>query len=328
MKTRFLSKATRREAVLKLSNNDLINNGKMAISKMIKGVSSMIRCIATDMDGTLLNLQTQQIPPENKQAILEAQTRGIEVVIATGRSYDEVDFLLEEADLKCPAICANGAEIRTKEGKIIAKQPIDKREARMAASILTRNDVYYELYTDKGKFTKDRDKSISIMIDMLLGKEPDINQDKVMKFATERAGQMQQIDDYEILFSGQTCHIYKFLVFSFDSDRLNEMNQDLEKLENIVITSSGHGNLEINHKCAQKGIALEKFVLKKGISLSETMAIGDGFNDVSMFNRVGRSVAMGNAPERIKTQCDFVTAINEENGVAKAIWDALHMAQK
>ncbi len=55
----------------------------------------------------------------------------------------------------------------------------------------------------------------------------------------------------------------------------------------------------------------------------DTMAIGDNYNDLSMFQRVGRAVAMGNADEEIKGQCHFVTLTNEESGVAKAIMDAL-----
>lgn len=287
----------------------------------------MIRCIATDMDGTLVNLKTQQISTENRQAILDAQSRGIEVVIATGRSYDEVDFLLEESGLTCPVICVNGAEVRTKAGEIIATNPIEKQESRMVASIMEKHHVYYEIYADKGKFTQNRDRSIAIMTELLAGGKPDMNRDKVMKFAADRANQMQQIENFEILFSESTCSIYKFLVFSFDSDRLSDINRDLAKLKNIVITSSGRGNLEINHKWAQKGIALEQFVKEKGISMSETMAIGDGFNDVSMFSRVGRSVAMGNASEMIKAKCDFVTAANEDNGVAQAIWNVFSVPQ-
>ncbi len=66
------------------------------------------------MDGTLLTA-TQQITAENREAIRRAQSQGIEVIIATGRSYTEASFVLDAAGLTCPMICANGAEIRSPE---------------------------------------------------------------------------------------------------------------------------------------------------------------------------------------------------------------------
>ena len=61
----------------------------------------------------------------------------------------------------------------------------------------------------------------------------------------------------------------------------------------------------------------------KGIDLAETMAMGDSFNDVSMLERVGRAVAMGNAAYEIKSLSDVITSTNDEHGVAKAILEVL-----
>ncbi len=68
----------------------------------------MIKCVATDMDGTLLDAK-MQVSQENKKAIEAAQAQGVEVVVATGRSYFEARFALDEADIHCPVICINGA---------------------------------------------------------------------------------------------------------------------------------------------------------------------------------------------------------------------------
>ena len=74
----------------------------------------MIKCIASDMDGTLLN-SNQLISEENKEAIVKAQAQGIEFVVATGRSYQEATYVLDEAGITCPVICANGAEVRPRK---------------------------------------------------------------------------------------------------------------------------------------------------------------------------------------------------------------------
>ncbi|TFI48073.1 HAD-IIB family hydrolase, partial [Diaphorobacter sp. DS2] len=124
-------------------------------------------------------------------------------------------------------------------------------------------------------------------------------------------------------FNSDEHQIYKLLAFSFEPDFLVSAKEDLLKLEGMAVSSSGDENLELTSVNAQKGIALEAFVKEKGISLLETMAIGDNYNDLSMFKRAGRSVAMGNADDIIKAQCDVVTSANEESGVAKAIWEVL-----
>lgn len=284
----------------------------------------MIKCIATDMDGTLLN-SLQQLSPENKEAILKAQAMGIEVVVATGRSYQEATYVLADAGVKCPIICVNGAEVRTKEGNVLTSNPIDKQLARKTAEKLTEHGIYFEVYTNNGAYTTNMDLAVSILVDIIVSANPDVDRDEVAHAAGARLrdGLIHTIEDYEVLFADEAQQIYKLLVFSFDPVKLQEAGELLSEFEELAVSASGHENLEITHKQAQKGVALEAFVKAKGIDLAETMAIGDNFNDISMLQKAGRSVAMGNASDVIKSLCDVVTDTNEENGVAKAIDDVL-----
>ncbi|MFL6562446.1 MAG: Cof-type HAD-IIB family hydrolase [Bacillus sp. (in: firmicutes)] len=284
----------------------------------------MIKCIATDMDGTLLN-SVQQISSANKEAILKAQSQGVEVVVATGRSYQEATYVLSEAGLTCPVICVNGAEIRSKQGDVLSATPIAKQLAREVAARLTEKDVYFEVYTNEGAFTIDPDKAVSIIVDIVTSANPEVHREEIIEAAGARVrdGLIRKIEDYELLFGDGEYQIYKLLAFSFDADRLEAANQALADLDELAIASSGHENLEITNRKAQKGIALESFVTAKGINLAETMAIGDNYNDVSMFEKAGRSVAMGNANYEIKSLCDVITDTNEEHGVAKAILEVI-----
>ena len=284
----------------------------------------MIKCIASDMDGTLLN-SNQQISEENKEAILKAQAQGIEFVVATGRSYQEATYVLAQVGLTCPVICVNGAEVRSKEGEVLSATPIDKQLAREAASRLIEKDVYFEVYTNKGAFTMDVDKAVSILVDIIMSANPEVNREEVIEAAGARLrdGLIHTIEDYELLFADENYQIYKLLAFSFEADRLESANESLLELEGLAVSTSGHDNLEITNEQAQKGIALESFVKAKGIDLAETMAIGDNYNDVSMLEKAGRSVAMGNADYYIKSLCDVVTDINDESGVAKAILEVI-----
>lgn len=284
----------------------------------------MIKCIATDMDGTLVT-GAHIITEENKEAILVAQAKGIEVVVATGRSYEEARFVLEESGLRCPMILVNGAEIRKEDGTLIGENPIEKSEATEIAKMLNEHDIYFEVYTTKGTYTNDREKGLALIIDIFLSINPGTDRDFIQEASKERfsEGHIHVVENYDHLFRSDEHKILKFLVFSFDVEKLLTASKALAYFPSIVVTSSAKGNIEITHKQAQKGVALEQFVKERGIGLEETMAVGDNFNDVSMFKRVGRSVAMGNAVDEIKALCNYVTASNEESGVGKAILEAL-----
>ena len=284
----------------------------------------MIKCIATDMDGTLLTA-TQQITPENREAILKAKKKGVEVVVATGRSYQEAKFVLEEAGLKLPMICVNGAEVRSDEGEIVSSSPLNKDQARQAALRLVESGVYFEVYTNKGTFTEDEDKAISIIVDIFSTANPEVPIEKIAQAAEERLhkGLVRTIEQYDKLFEDGQYEIYKLLAFSLDDEKLAAANVALKEIEGLAISSSGSENIEVTSKDAQKGIALENFVASRGISMEETMALGDNFNDASMLERVGKPVAMGNAVEKIKELCGEVTLTNEESGVGVAIMKVL-----
>src|SRR5690606_16157902 len=81
--------------------------------------SIMIRLIAIDMDGTILS-PDHSISTRNKQAILAAQSNGIEVVIATGRGFSEAYGPVRDSGLNLSYICLNGAEIRDAFGELIS----------------------------------------------------------------------------------------------------------------------------------------------------------------------------------------------------------------
>ncbi len=283
----------------------------------------MIKCIASDMDGTLLNSK-QEVSEKNREAIQKALNLGVEVVIATGRSYEEAISVLQESGLQLPIICANGAEIRTKEGEVVKAHPLDHKIAKQAADVLNQVGIYYEIYTSEGTYTVDYDKGVEIIIDIFTTANPELSRELVEEEAQHRydKGLIHIVDSYEPILNGEKT-IYKLLVFHKDHSFLDEVEQKLKQIDHLEVTSSAFGNLELMNTQAQKGIALAEFVEEKGIALQDTMAVGDNYNDLSMFRVVGRSVAMGNANDDIKERCTHVTLRNDESGVGEAILQAL-----
>ena len=77
--------------------------------------------------------------------------------------------------------------------------------------------------------------------------------------------------------------------------------------------------LELMAKDTDKGSCLREICRLNNIDISETIAMGDGENDIPMLNICGLSVAMGNAMENVKKNVDYITDTNKNDGVAKAI---------
>lgn len=277
-----------------------------------------MKLIATDMDGTLLN-DERKISKENAEAIKAAQQDGIHVVVATGRDFKEASMPLKEAGLTCPILCVNGAEERSANGELIHAVSLAKNEALTILDILTAADVYFEVYTNRGAFTDDYEKGLEIVIDVLQSAGSDDSYEKMREIAKHRfeSGAVQLTEDYTKLIDSTA--VYKFLAFSRDETKRQAAKDDLEKKDVFSVSASASDNLEITHWQAQKGIALRRLAERLGINSDNVMAIGDNLNDVSMLKYAGTAVAMENGEAEVKQLADFVTASNEDNGVAKAI---------
>lgn len=285
---------------------------------------TLIKCIATDMDGTLLNA-SQEVSEENKLAIQAAQEQGLDFLVATGRSYHDLRYVLNKVDIRCPAICLNGAEIRDEEGNIEFGIGLDEMTAEKVAYVLDNADMYYELYTSNGTYTTNYEKGIQAVMDIYLTANPSIEVSELKKRVEKRFEKrlIKIVNDFDGVFGVEDITTYKFFGFSRDQSLLVNVSKRLEQIDGITVTASGRQNIEITHKDAKKGNALKRYTEKRGISLEETMAFGDNYNDLSMLELVGHSVAMGNAETEIKESCCYVTGLNTENGVAEVIYRVL-----
>lgn len=284
----------------------------------------MITSIATDMDGTLLNGK-MEVSEANRAAIKKAQELGIEVIVATGRSYKEARFALDGTGIDCPVIAVNGAEVRSAEGEILQFTALDDDLAYDLYRRLKDVGVYFEVYTNQATYTDNAQKAVELLIDIVMSAHPETKEEDIRDRARLRIeqGLVKQVDDYEEIIRDTNQHIYKFFVFSTDYDLLQKAADRLEGMAGVAVSSSGNENLEVTNDQAQKGITLENYLASKGLSRTDALAVGDNYNDISMLERVGYSYAMGNADANIKKAARFETAKNDDSGVAKAIEDAL-----
>lgn len=272
------------------------------------------------MDGTILS-PDHSISTKNKEAILAAQKNGIEVVIATGRSYPEALDPIHEAGLNPSFICINGAEVRDKQGKLVSETHISEEDIHKITAILDENKIDYQLFIDEKVYTRDVEAPIDTFIQLAEAANQVPNVEEIRSEIMDRVerGIISEVNDFDELIAQRGKTIYKIFGTSFDRDRLDIAREALNLLPGLAVSSSGAGNLEITSVHAQKGIAVEQYAKHKGITMDQVMAIGDNYNDLSMMKVAGRSVAMGNAPDEIKAACTHVTESNGNNGVGLAI---------
>ena len=132
------------------------------------------------------------------------------------------------------------------------------------------------------------------------------------------------VDSIRDLLADEKLEVLKIICFHTEGPQvLGPVGKEISQLGDLAVTSSGQNNIEVNHKNAQKGIAVAHVAHERGIPLEDVMTIGDNFNDVSMLQTAGVSFAMGNAEIEVKEYAKYITDTNLEAGVGKAILRAI-----
>ena len=146
----------------------------------------LIKVIASDMDGTLLNSQ-HDITEENVKAILKAKrAQEVHFIIATGRMYDSVKPFMDKYGIKCKYILMNGAEFRDENGELIESISMDKRKIKDILNILCKVDLIVELYTDDGSYTTNtKEEALKEMVYRVQNFEKVQDYDKALEIAKE-----------------------------------------------------------------------------------------------------------------------------------------------
>lgn len=254
----------------------------------------MIQIIASDMDGTLLNGE-MTISQFNANAIKEAQKRG-------GLVLDE-------------------------DGKPVVSTPVPKSIAGKIMARLKRAGLYFEVVTKNGVCSDDKSKRIENFAELLTSIQPDTPFKLAVSLASARMElvNIQYVKDYNEILEDVHNPIYKIVAFSQEGQKvLAPLKEEFDANPELVVTSSGERNIEINHVNAQKGIALQRYADSLNIPMDNVMAIGDNNNDVSMLKVAGVSYAMENGTDEVKRIANHLAESNTNDGVGRAILTELN----
>ncbi len=281
----------------------------------------MIKVIASDMDGTLLNNE-HMLSERTIAAIKNAQRAGIRFMIATGRGFEQAMYVLKDTEIECDYIVSSGAEIRNPKKEIWQSGCMNMQDCRYVYEILQQYELMYLFGAEDADYcigsTKDREQQL---LSHILTFEQEMTEEEaretdLFKFMI---GNTKVVSDFEKL-EASGAKIIKIFAVSDDLEMLREIDEKLQKNKNLAVASSFDNNLEITDVKAQKGIALKAYIESLGYTMDEVMVFGDSMNDYSMLSMdFGATVAMENGTDKVKEAAKYITKSNAEDGVAYAI---------
>ncbi len=267
-----------------------------------------IKLIALDLDGTLLN-SDKQLTQQNAQALACAAARGIEIVPTTGRFFSGMPEVIRSLPYLHYAITINGAAVYdVRCDADIARAEIPLPLAVEIMRYLDTLPVIYDCYMNNwGWMTR----AMQLRADAFAPDEHYLRMIRNLR---------TPVDDLKSYLLETGRDVQKIQLFLTDPAlRLTLLRQLGGQFEGLCVSSSVPNNIEINSTDANKGEALRKLAAHLGLDISQTMAFGDGLNDLSMLRAAGVGVAMENACPEAKQAADYVTGSCDESGVAAAI---------
>ncbi|HEX9897101.1 MAG TPA: HAD family hydrolase [Dehalococcoidales bacterium] len=262
----------------------------------------MPRAIAIDLDGTLLNSQTQ-LSERNQRALERCIARGIPVIIATSRPIRIFNRIFPQGlRQKCSYIVMNGA---------IAK-------GNPPLSGYFKESLPEEMVCRIIETGRHFDQAVRVTLE-LDGYEFGVNWEIDYSTLWQRnSATPNMVLSVEEALKRQPRKVAmgRVRVTADLAALTTRLQEQFGDQLSVVPALIGTPLLNITSKNATKPEALRKLLGPYGISLNEVLALGDDFPDVDMLKECGISVAMANALPEVKAVCKYQTASNDEEGVA------------
>lgn len=252
----------------------------------------IVKAVFFDIDGTLLSFKTHKIAESTEKAIAELQAKGIKTILSTGRSINSIDHVKY---LNFDGyITFNGGYCVAKEGDVLFKKCIDAADIQAILNYSKENALSFS-------FMSEKDISIHDVTPEIAGMYAHLN------LPVPKSVDIDNVDIASVLQTN---------IFMGPEQESAFMNA---VMPNSVASRWTPLFADVNAKGQSKKVGIDIFCKHFGIDLAQTMAFGDGGNDIEMLKHVQIGVAMGNANPEVKTIADYVTDDVDNDG----IWNAL-----
>ncbi len=259
----------------------------------------MYKLIAIDIDDTLIN-DDKEVTPATQEALKQAVERGVIVTLATGRAYASAKTIARQTGLNVPIITYQGALIKNlMDEQVLLERFVPREAAHKLLDYCLEHNLHLQTYIDDKLYTREDNDKIRGYVE--LNRTPYYVEPNFRSLMDKPTPKLLIIDDPAFL------------------DELAPVLRELLGPE-VHITKSKPHFLEIMHKEGTKGHALAFLAAHFGCELSETIGVGDSWNDRELLETAGLGVAMGNSTPALKEIADYVAPGNNEDGV-KAVID-------
>lgn len=266
-----------------------------------------IKMVGLDLDGTLLR-DDKSISSRSREAIAEAIRQGVTVLVSTGRPLTGIPEELKHFPGMRYLLASNGARVVDLwEGKTLYESLISMETAGKILDVFDRYDTMEEVFFD----------GIGYINETMYSQIGRYLENPGMAGYVEAT--RRPVGDIRIKMREMNRPLDKVQATFRELDEKRSAQEDLKQIDGIEVTGALMNNIEVNNGGVNKGAGLLRLGEMLGITREEIMACGDGMNDLKMLEEVGFAVAMENGTAEIKNAADYITAGNNEDGVAKAI---------
>jgi Cof subfamily protein (haloacid dehalogenase superfamily) len=254
--------------------------------------------VISDVDGTLVT-DDKVLTARAEAAVAELHASGIIFSIISSRPPRGLRMLLGPLGITTPVGGFNGGVIATPDLAVVTEHLLLPQVARRALDTLNAPGVQVWVFSGQDWLLRDPDGPYVPLEQRTVGFRPTV------------------VDD----FGAALDVAAKIVGVSKDFDLLEQCERDVRAAlaDSAFVARSQRYYLDITDPLANKGVALAEIAKLLRVPLAEIATIGDGGNDVAMFERSGLSIAMGNASPLVQQKADFVTDSNRDDGFAHAI---------
>lgn len=253
----------------------------------------MIKAVFFDIDGTLLSHRTMQVPLSSKEALVKLREKGIYTFIATGRHISEMkDLPLDDLQFD-GYITLNGGYCYN-HNEVIYASPIDPLDIAQIINYIKIHPFPCMFVEDKIMYMNYHNQAVEIVQKAISTPLPDLNN----------------------LNRGLSHPIYQVIPYDIT---INQETDILNCMPHCKHTRWHDLAIDIIPLHGGKQNGIQKVLNYYGIKEDETMAFGDGHNDIDMFEYVKLAIAMGNASEDVKKAADDVTDDIDKDGIYNAL---------
>ena len=270
-------------------------------------MAKTIKLILSDIDGTILD-NNHQVDAHLRDTITELKKESIPFVLASARSPHGMFPIAQELNLGAnPIACYNGALIvegNKEHYQTLIEHGLSKADVKKIVALIKKQfpHISINFYSGGDWIVEEIDQWVQIEAD-ITKESPDIR-------------------NFDTLLTDDAIPIHKLLLIA-NAQAIQEFFTYLKRVnfEDAYFYLSKDNYLEVTSQSVSKENALLEIAKYYDISLSQTMAIGDNYNDIPMLKLAGLGVAMANAPQAVKNEADIETVSNNDNGVSKVIED-------